>query len=885
MNTSDCDLQQIILLPPCPAQPWPDKMKILILLFIAILLSSAISPTLAQTASTTSEHILQGKLTEGIFKTSKLFPGTQRKYSVYVPSQYDPAKPAALMVFMDGSNFAKANGNFRVPAVFEELISQDAMPVTIAVFVDPGTVVATLPDATDRSNRSFEYDSLGDRYTNFLLDEFLPVAIKDLNVSTDPAQRAVCGSSSGGICAFTVAWQRPDQFGKVLSTIGSYTNIRGGWVYPGLIRKSKANPKPIEVYLQDGRDDLSNLFGDWPLANQDMAAALQYAGYKNKFVMTDGGHSGKWAGEIFPDALRWLWSEDKSMQPAADLQTKPDWKPHPDAVVKDNVPHGKVEAMEPLVSNIFDNTIRNWSIYVPAQYDKAKPAALMVFQDGGGFQKVDGRWRVPVVFDNLIASGEMPPTIAVFINPGHDQSKPRGPKTKPSNRGLEYDSLGDRYSRFLIQEITPEVTKRYNISTDPKMRAIGGSSSGGICAFTAAWERADQFAKVYTSVGSFVNLRGGNIYPSLIRKTEPKPIRIFMSDSSGDLDNPFGNWPLANRMMQSSLQYMGYDSKLNYVEGYGHNAEFGGSQFPEAMKWLWRADETQPQLDTSGDLKGDLTLLNLLVANEDWQIAAEELGFTDALCTDAEGNCYFCDMKASAIYRIDAAGGKPVEIAKESVSGLRVASDGMLFGCRGSKQQVISIDPKSGAVKVVAEQISPNDLVIAKNGQLFITETKSKQVTRINVESGETSVAATGIAMPNGIALSNDGGTLAVSEYGGDKVWTFRINADGVLNAKMPTMTLRSPIDYKGEFKFNSPPPYKASAKGDGMAVDKAGRYYVTSELGIQIFDPTGRLCGVLPRPDADQGINSCTLAGKELEILYVANGSKIYARRLNIEK
>ena len=129
------------------------------------------------------------------------------------------------------------------------MIDNGSLPPTIAVFVNPGTIPATKPGAKNRSNRSFEYDSLGDRYSNFLINEFLPVALKDLKVSTDPKRRAVAGISSGGICAFTVAWERPDQFGKVLSHIGSFTNIRGGWAYPGLIRKTKSNPKPIQVYF------------------------------------------------------------------------------------------------------------------------------------------------------------------------------------------------------------------------------------------------------------------------------------------------------------------------------------------------------------------------------------------------------------------------------------------------------------------------------------------------------------------------------------------------------------------------------------------------------------------------------------------------------------
>jgi enterochelin esterase-like enzyme len=133
--------------------------------------------------------------------------------------------------------------------------------------------------------------------------------LNGLNVSTDPKQRAIAGSSSGGICAFTVAWEKPEQFGKVLSHIGSYTNIRGGSLYPGMVRKTKSKPKPLKIYLQDGKEDLNNLFGDWPLGNQDLASALEFAGYETQLVMTDGGHSGKWGGDQLAKALRWLWSD------------------------------------------------------------------------------------------------------------------------------------------------------------------------------------------------------------------------------------------------------------------------------------------------------------------------------------------------------------------------------------------------------------------------------------------------------------------------------------------------------------------------------------------------------------------------------------------------
>ncbi|HCS51196.1 MAG TPA: hydrolase [Planctomycetaceae bacterium] len=830
-------------------------------------------------------HVPKGKITNGVFETSQIYPETRRDYSVYVPAQYSADQPANLMVFMDGRGYLNEKGSFRVPAVFDKLIHQKAMPVTIAVFVNPGMIPATIEGAADRSNRSFEYDSLGDRYANFLVDEFLPVALKGLNVSEDPTDRAVCGISSSGICAFTVAWERPDQFGLVMSHIGSFTNIRGGWRYPGLVRKSHKDPKSIKVYLQDGEHDLSNLHGNWPLGNKDLAAALQFAGYTYKLEMTDGGHSGKWAGEVFTDAVKWLWDDNAKSTNIPVVNTKPKWEPHPDAIAKDDVPKGKIEKMPAWESSkVFPGTTRDWSIYVPAQYKADQPAALMVFQDGSGMMS-EWRWRIPTVFDNLIAQGDMPPTIAVFLNPGHEMSKPRK-DNKHSNRGYEYDSLGDRYVTFLMDEIIPQVEERYNISDDPNMHAIGGSSSGAICAWTAAWERTDYFRKVYSSVGSFTHLRGGNIYPALVRKTEPKPIRIYMADTSGDVDNAFGSWWWANQRMASALNYMGYDVRFDNAEGFGHNSDFGSAHFPDAMRWLWRSETHSPKIDTSGDLGGDLTLLDLLIPGESWELVAEDLGFADALCADNAGNLYFCDMKEPGVYRINAKDGSKTKISDESVSGLEFnADETLLYACQGSQSRVISIDPKNGVVKTIAEGVKPNDLEVTKDGFILFTQTGKSEVVRIDPKSGEVSVVDTGITKPNGIALSNDGGTLAVSDYGGTHTWTFRVNSGGVLDAKMPTMPMRLRIDPKGEFNFNEEPPYVVVSKGDGMAVDRKGRYYVTSDLGVQIFDPTGRPCGVLPKVDDDQPLTSCNLAGEGHNTLFIAQGKKIYKRLLTIDR
>jgi enterochelin esterase family protein len=249
----------------------------------------------------------QGTLTKGTFKDSRVFEGTTRDYWVYVPRQYTGEKPANLVVFQDGAGAVKLDGALSVPVVLDNLIAGGQLPVTLGVFVNPGSVPAGKPGAAPRSNRSFEYDSLGGRYAKFLEEELLPEALAGLNVTANPAGRLAGGVSSGGVCAFTVGWERPDRFGLVLSGVGSFTNIRGGFVYPYEVRKTKDSPKKLRVWMQEGEADVNNLFGHWPLSNQELAGALKYAGYDSCFELTGGAHSGAGVGALLPEALLWLF--------------------------------------------------------------------------------------------------------------------------------------------------------------------------------------------------------------------------------------------------------------------------------------------------------------------------------------------------------------------------------------------------------------------------------------------------------------------------------------------------------------------------------------------------------------------------------------------------
>jgi len=275
---------------------------------------------------------------------------------------------------------------------------------------------------------------------------------------------------------------------------------------------------------------------------------------------------------------------------AAEKKPTPDdqYVPGPDSLEQKGVPKGTITKYSWNDSKIYPGTVRDYWVHVPAQYKPHQPACVFVCQDGI-------LYNAPTVFDNLIHKRELPVIISIFIQPG-DKPRPPGepPRKRPdgrpaprANRSIEYDTLSDTYARFLIEEILPEVGKKYHLTRNPDERCIAGSSSGGICAFTVCWERPDMFRKCFSTVGSFTNIRGGHRYPEIIRNSPKKPIRVFLQDGANDLVNQFGSWPEANKAMAAALQEKGYDYKFVFGEG-GHNTKHGTAIFPDAMRWLWR---------------------------------------------------------------------------------------------------------------------------------------------------------------------------------------------------------------------------------------------------------------------------------------------------------
>ncbi len=295
--------------------------------------------------------------------------------------------------------------------------------------------------------------------------------------------------------------------------------------------------------------------------------------------------------------------------------------PGPDSLSQPGVPKGAQFEFEFAKSKIFPGTTRKVTVYIPPQYDPAKPACVYVSQDGV-------QSNAPAVFDNLIARGELPVIVGVFVTPGLVASRDPAKELDRYNRSLEYDGLGDDYVRFLLEELLPEVEARatpdgrpIHLSHSGNDRAIGGGSSGAIAAFTAAWERPDGFSRVASSIGTYVGLRGGERYPTLIRKYEPKPIRVFLQDGGHDLNIYGGDWWMANQTMERALEFAGYEVNHSWGDG-THSGKHMAAIFPDVQRWLWK-DWPKP---VAKGVSRNAALKALLLPGEDWQVAPPQDG-------------------------------------------------------------------------------------------------------------------------------------------------------------------------------------------------------------------------------------------------------------------
>jgi gluconolactonase len=550
-------------------------------------------------------------------------------------------------------------------------------------------------------------------------------------------------------------------------------------------------------------------------------------------------------------------------------QTVDNYQPGPDSKPQTGVPKGEILKFSFTGSKIFPGTSRDYWVYVPAQYRPERPACVYVHQDGVNFE-------APTVFDNLIHKKELPVIIGVFITPGVVKASDQSTALDRFNRSYEYDGLGDNYARFLIEELLPDVeTKKTSdgraikLSHDGNDRGIGGASSGAIAAFTAAWERPDAFSRVFSAIGTFVDLRGGMRYPSLIRKYEPKPIRVYLQDGSNDLNIYGGDWWMANQTMERALTFSGYEVTHVWGDG-GHNGKHATAIFPDAMRWLWK-DWPRP---VKGGPTQNPTLNSILIPDENWQLVAEGYEFLEGPATNAAGELFFNDVPKSKTYKLGL-DGKITQFLGDSRKG-----DGQVFGPDGRLYAAASADKKilaydqNGKATVIAEGFVGNDIVVAHNGNAYVTNPLNDNSGALSniwliKPNGEKRIVDTGVRFANGITLSPDQMLLYVADSRAHWVYSYVIQADGGLQ-------------FKQRYYWLHVPDTAEQSGADGLRADQDGRLYVATSMGIQVCDQAGRVQGIIPTPN--RRLANINFGGKDFDTLFAMCGDKLYKRKVKVK-
>ena len=535
---------------------------------------------------------------------------------------------------------------------------------------------------------------------------------------------------------------------------------------------------------------------------------------------------------------------------------EPDYPVPPEALKQEGVPEGKVEGPFSLSSKIYPGTERNYWLYVPAQYAADKLACTLIVQDGLGRAQ---EWSLPQICDNMIHSGEMPVTIGIYVDPGivpaaKSKSQPR------FNRSFEYDGLGDRYARFLLEELIPEVSKKYSLSSDPNDRALAGASSGGICAFNAAWERPDAFRRVLCTVGTFVGLRGGDAFPVLVRKSEPKPLRVFLQDGSNDLNLYAGDWWQANQSMLSALTWAGYDVKHVWGEG-GHNSKHSSAIMPDALRWLWRG--YPDPIATAPNQKGERRI-DVLIPEAGWREVSSGHELAEAPACNAAGELFFCDSKAGRIYRVGD-DGKTRIFADQTgrITGLAFGPAGNLLGCKDGKQ-IVRYD-SDGKETVLIADTKCQSLITLPNG--FYINDQSTPALRWSSYDG---------VLKSALELTEPVSAMTPTA---DQAFMHLLSATSQSTAHA-RIAIDQTLEYRQLFGYLHLPYLRPTSGASAVVVDNEGRSYMATAAGIQVLDQLGRVHLII-NPPAAVALNGLAFGGTRRDTLYVTAGRSVYSRTL----
>jgi sugar lactone lactonase YvrE/enterochelin esterase-like enzyme len=518
-------------------------------------------------------------------------------------------------------------------------------------------------------------------------------------------------------------------------------------------------------------------------------------------------------------------------------------------------PKGVIKEFTFAESSIFPGTRRNVTVFIPAQYDGSKPACVYVQQDGYFPNAKD-------MLEKLIANKDMPVTIGVFIKPG-DVFPPTENTIGRRNRCFEYDGVGDNYVRFLIDEILPYVAKTFDLelSNSGNDRCIAGSSSGGISAFNAAWERPDAFSRVFACSGSFAAYRGGHEFPTLVRKFEAKPIRAYLTTGTHDVENFAGDWFLLDQEMDKALTFSGYDHIFRIIDG-PHGAgwyEF----FPEAMRFIW---EGWPEPVRTGQSAPQVR--DVINTNEKWELVAQ--GYHEArspVCNSA-GEVLFVDTASDKIYRIALDGKAEVFIANAlQANGLSIGPKDELYTVSRRSGNIMCYD-RSGKGHAVAGKVRGNYILARPDGSLYVTSTGENVRETGNVwlvKEGRKTLVDSGLKSATGLAYRPDQWLLSVADGRSKWVYSYQINPDGSLINKE-------------RFFWLHVADWDDDAGAESVCYAKEGQMFVATRLGIQICNDNGLTQVILPLPDHSRVMGVC-LGGAGMNTLFALEGDKVWKR------
>lgn len=569
------------------------------------------------------------------------------------------------------------------------------------------------------------------------------------------------------------------------------------------------------------------------------------------------------AARCFAQAPQTPPTIDETVPPAFDnYPLGPDSRPQPGS------PAGKTFSFELKDSKIFPGTVRTVSVYVPAEYKSDKPACVYVGLDSLAF-------NVPTVFDNLIAQHAMPVTIAIGLSSGTVESA-QPPANPRFDRSFEFDSLSDRLVRFLLEEVLPAVEERrtpdglpIRLSTDPNDRAIGGGSTGGIGAFTVAWQRPDAFRRVFTAIGTFVGMRGGEQYYVLVRKTEPKPIRIFMQDGVHDEwpgGPEMGDWWMSNQTMNRALEFAGYD--VRHVWGAGtHNGSQATAIFPEAMRWLWRGWPAPIEARASGNP----VLQAILQPGENWKVAADGCSQVPDLAADSKGHVFYSVSGRGQVAEVTpSTEPNPCEPVDTSAA-FAFGPDGQLYRARAEGGLQVASGLGGGPLKVLVPKAHIQSFTVRHNGDIYaVTKPIDGKSELWLIHAGSNPIRLDGgLENASGIALSPDGLWLMVAQRFSADGMSYRVLSDGKVDARAPFYNFYVRSGEEG-------------AGTSELAMDRDGRAYAATAMGVEVFDRNGRVAAILPLP-GNVAASSLCFGGPAFDRLYVAGGGKIYERKLKV--